>query len=92
MIVKKAYNMAGMMKIPVLGIVENFSYLRCPDCGKEIKLFGESHIDDTAAELGVKVLGKLPLDPKCAEIADRGEFYTIDNENLSEAVNALKSI
>ena len=92
MIVKKAYNMAEMMHIPVLGVVENFSYLRCPDCGKEIKLFGESHIDDTAAELGVKVLGKLPLDPKCAEIADRGEFYTIDNENLSEAVNALISI
>ena len=92
MIVKKAYNMAGMMHIPVLGLVENFSYLKCPDCGKEIKLFGESHIDETAAELGVKVLGKLPLDPKCAEIADRGEFYSIDNENLAEAVSVLKSV
>ncbi len=92
MIVKKAYNMAGMMHIPVLGLVENFSYLKCPDCGKEIKLFGESHIDETAAELGVKVLGKLPLDPKCAEIADRGEFYSIDNENLAEAVSVLKNV
>ena len=71
MIVKKAYNMAGMMHIPVLGLVENFSYLKCPDCGKEIKLFGESHIDETAAELGVKVLGKLPMDHKLAALCDK---------------------
>ena len=58
MIVKKAYNMAGMMKVPVLGLVENYSYVKCPDCGKEIKVFGESHIDEIAAELKVPVLGK----------------------------------
>lgn len=63
MIVKKAYNMAGMMDIPVLGVVENYSYLKCPDCGKEIKLFGESHIDEVASELAMQVLGKMPLDP-----------------------------
>ena len=51
MIVKKAYNMAEMMKIPVLGIVENYSYVKCPDCGKELKIFGESHIEEIAAEL-----------------------------------------
>ena len=71
MIVKKAYNMAEMMHVPVLGLVENFSYLKCPDCGKEIKLFGESHIDDVAKELGIPVFGKLPLDPAFAEQADR---------------------
>ena len=78
MIVKKAYNMAKMMNIPVLGLVENFSYMKCPDCGKHISVFGESKIDEIAAELGVKVLGKIPLDPEFAEAADKGEFYKID--------------
>ena len=58
MIVKKAYNMAGMMKVPVLGLVENYSYVKCPDCGKELKVFGESHIDEIAASLNVPVLAK----------------------------------
>lgn len=92
MIVKKAYNMANMMHIPVLGVVENFSYLKCPDCGKEIKLFGESHIDETAAELGTKVLGKLPLDPAYAKGADAGAFYQMENDYLNEAVEVLKAI
>ena len=92
MIVKKAYNMAQMMNIPVLGLVENFSYLKCPDCGKEIRLFGESNIDSAAAELGVKVLGKLPLDPAYAQKADQGKFYEMENEHLKDAVNVLKNI
>ena len=92
MIVKKAYNMADMMHIPVLGVVENFSYLKCPDCGKHISLFGESHIDEAAASLGTKVLGKLPLDPAFAQKADAGEFYQMENSYLDEAVNVLKNI
>lgn len=92
MIVKKAYNMANMMNIPVLGVVENFSYLKCPDCGKEIKLFGESHIDEAAQEMGVAVLGKLPLDPSFAEAADAGKFYTVENTYLDAAVEKLKGI
>lgn len=92
MIVKKAYNMANMMHIPVLGVVENFSYLKCPDCGKEIKLFGESNIDETAAALGTKVLGKLPLDPAYAKKADAGAFYQMENDYLNEAVEVLKAI
>lgn len=92
MIVKKAYNMASMMNIPVLGVVENFSYLSCPDCGKEIKLFGESHIDETAKELGVSVLGKLPLNPAYAQAADKGEFYQTENNHLEKAVEVLKNI
>ena len=92
MIVKKAYNMANSMNIPVLGLIENFSYLECPDCGKEIKLFGESNIDDTASELGLEVLGKLPLNPDYAKTADAGEFYTMDNPHLTKAVEVLKKI
>ena len=61
MIVKKAYNMAGMMNVPVLGIVENYSYLKCPDCGKEISLFGESHIDEIAADLDLSVTWKTSI-------------------------------
>ena len=82
MIVKKAYNMAGMMHIPVLGVVENYSYFECPDCGKRISLFGESHIDEVAKELGIDVLGKLPLDPKYAQAADEGRFFELENPNL----------
>jgi Mrp family chromosome partitioning ATPase len=92
MIVKKAFHMAELMHIPVLGVVENFSYLQCPDCGKKIALFGESHIDDVAAELGTKVLGKLPLDPAYARAADAGAFYGIENPYLADAVEVLKGI
>ena len=92
MIVKKAYHMADMMHIPVLGVVENFSYLKCPDCGKEIKLFGESHVDEAAKDMGLKVLGKLPLDPAYAEAADAGKFYGVDNPYLETAVDVLKNI
>lgn len=89
MIVKKALNMAEMMNIPVLGVIENYSYLKCPDCGKEIKVFGESHIDETAGELGLKVLGKLPIEPEFAAKADEGKFFEIENGYLTSAYDAL---
>ncbi len=92
LIVKKAYYMAEMMHIPVLGLVENFSYLKCPDCGKEIRLFGESHIEKAAEELGLPVLGKLPLDPSFAEKADKGEFVSLENPYLGGAVGLLKKM
>ena len=85
MIVKKAYNMATMMNIPVLGIVENYSYLKCPDCGKVIKVFGESHIEEIAAELGVPVLGKMPIDAELAEMVELERFYDVENEYLKDA-------
>lgn len=91
MIVTKAYKMAKMMDIPVLGIVENFSYLKCPDCGKEIKVFGESHVDEAAAEFALPVLGKLPLDPQMAEAADDGSFYAQEFPYLEKAVDVLKN-
>lgn len=92
MIVKKAYNMANMMHIPVLGVVENFSFLTCPDCGKEIKIFGESKIEEVSKTLGVKLLGKLPLNPAYAEAADKGVFYDIDNTYLDAAREILERI
>ncbi|MCM1105486.1 MAG: Mrp/NBP35 family ATP-binding protein [Blautia sp.] len=91
MIVKKAFRMADMMHIPVLGLVENFSCLKCPDCGKEIKLFGESNIDATAEMLGTRVLGKLPLDPEYAKFSDAGRFYQLDIPYLDTAVGLLKN-
>ena len=92
MIVKKAFHMANMMHIAVLGLVENFSYLKCPDCGKKIALFGESNIDEVAAKEGTRVLGKLPLDPAYAKAADAGAFYEMENPYLDAAVDALKTI
>ena len=84
MIVKKAYNMAKQMNIPVLGIVENYSYVKCPDCGKELKVFGESHIDEIAKELDVPVLGKMPLDPLIAEAVEEERFHEVKNPYLAE--------
>ncbi len=91
MIVTKAFRMAAMMDIPVLGVVENFSYLKCPDCGRQIRLFGESHVDEAAKELGIPVLGKVPLDPAMAQAADAGTFYEKDHPYLEAAVDVLKN-
>ena len=91
MIVKKAYYMAKQMDVPVLGIVENYSYLECPDCGKKIPVFGESHVEETAEELGVKVLGKMPLDPKLASIVEEEKFYEVTNDYLKDAAEVLIS-
>ncbi len=92
MIVMKAYNMAGLMDIPVLGIVENYSYLECPDCGSKIPVFGESHIDEIAADLDIDVLGKMPLDPSFAEIADAGLCDKADNIYLDKAVEVIADL
>ncbi len=92
MIVKKAYNMADMMHIPVLGLVENYSYIACPDCGKKIEIFGESHIDEVASELNVPVIGKLPMDRKFATAADAGRIYDVENEFLGNAKEILEKL
>ncbi len=86
MIVEKAYHMAQMMDVPVLGIVENYSYLECPDCKKRISVFGESHIDEIAARLGTEVLGKMPIDPKLSEIIEQEKFYEAKNEYLENII------
>ncbi|MGN0545848.1 MAG: P-loop NTPase [Acutalibacteraceae bacterium] len=92
MIVKKAFNMAKLMNIPVLGLVENMSYVVCPDCGKEIKVFGESKIDEIAAEMGVPVLAKIPIDPKTASLVDKGAIELADDKYVASAVDFLSKM
>ena len=89
MIVMKAYNMAEKMNIPVLGLVENYSYFTCTDCGTRLKVFGESGIDKLAGELGIPVVAKLPIVPKIAEAADNGIAADIDTDiNLAPIIGA----
>lgn len=92
MIVAKAVKMAEMMNIPVLGIVENMSYLKCPDCGKEIPVFGESKVDEVAKEHGLDVLGKLPIDPKLAAACDKGMIELFEGDWLDDAAKKLENL
>ena len=89
MIVTKAVNMAKMMSIPVLGLVENYSYFQCPDCGSKHAIFGESHLETVAAELGVPVLARLPIDPTLAAQFDRGEMEQVEHNYLEEVAARL---
>ncbi len=89
MIVSKAANMAKMMNIPVLGLVENLSYVKCPDCGKEIKVFGESHIEQVAAQFGYDLLARIPMDPKLSALVDRGMIELMENDYLDAAVQKI---
>jgi Mrp family chromosome partitioning ATPase len=82
--------MAKMMNIPVLGIIENMSWLSCPDCGKKIFVFGESRIDETARELGVPVLAKLPIESKTAALVDKGAGELADAFEMKGAVEFIK--
>jgi len=87
MIVAKAVNMAKMMEIPILGIVENMSYLECPDCGKKINLFGNSRIEEVAEEYALDVLAKIPINPRVAEMVDVGKIEEIDIPWLAKALD-----
>ena len=90
MIVEKAVNMAKLMNIPVLGLVENFSYISCPDCGKRIPLFGESHIEEVAEHFGLPVLGQLPIDPKLASACDKGLLELFEGDWLEYAADVVE--
>ncbi len=92
MIVGKAVKMAQMMNIPILGVVENMSYLVCPDCGKKIPVFGDSHLEETAAKYGVKVLAKMPLDPQLTACADGGAIETYAGDALAPAADAVAAL
>ena len=92
MIVAKAVNMAKKMDIPILGLVENMSYLECPDCGKKISVFGESHIEEIAGKMDLKVLGKMPIDPSLAELSDKGDFAKAENKYLTDAFEVLHQL
>ena len=89
MIVAKAVNMAKKMDIPILGLVENMSYLECPDCGKRISVFGESHIDEISAESGIPVLARIPITPTIAEHVDAGTIEYLEEDWMDEAVKVL---
>ena len=91
MIVTKAVKMANMMHIPVLGFVENYSYLKCPDCGKKIEVFGKSHLDQVAAEFNLPILARLPIDPSVAAAYDNGMMETVLTDDLCDAVEAVKN-
>ena len=91
MIVEKAANMAKMMNIPVLGLVENMSYAICPDCGKHINVFGESHIGSIAEKFGYDLMGQIPLDNKLAALVDRGMIELMENDYLDSAVKVIEN-
>ena len=91
MIVGKAVKMAEMMKIPILGLVENMSYFRCPDNGKDYAVFGESHIEEIAEEHGLQVLGRMPIDPQIAKACDAGRIECLEENPLAEAANRLEN-
>ena len=92
MIVSKAVKMANMMHIPVLGFVENYSYLKCPDCGKKIEVFGKSHIDEIAAQFDLPVLARLPIDPTVAQAYDNGMMETVYTNDVEGVIEAIRKI
>ena len=92
MIVGKAVKMAQMMNVPILGVVENMSYLVCPDCGKKIPVFGDSHLEETAGKYGVKVLAKMPLDPQLTACADGGAIEAYACDALAPAADAVAAL
>ena len=89
LIVKKALNMAEMMNIPILGIIENMSYFECPDCNKKHYIFGESKIEKTAEEFSLPVLAKLPINPVTASLADKGAIELADTDIINEGIDKM---
>ena len=91
MIVEKAVKMAKLMNIPIIGIIENMSYFECPDCGKKHSIYGESHIEEIAAQYDIQVLAKLPIDPQLAKLCDQGTIELFEGEWLTEAAEKIIS-
>lgn len=91
MIVGKAIHMAEKMNIPIVGLVENMSYLECPDCGKQLSVFGESHLDEVAEQYGLNILARLPIDPKLASACDNGSIEGYTAPALEKAADIIQS-
>ena len=91
MIVEKAVNMARMMHIPVLGLVENMSYATCPDCGKQFSIFGESHAEETAKKFDIQATAKLPIDPALASLCDKGLIELFEGDWLNELLTVIET-
>ncbi len=92
MVVQKAVNMANMMHIPVLGVVENYSYFECPDCGKRHNLFGDSHIETVAQENGIDTVCRIPINPKLAAACDAGLIELYEGDWLDALTRKIESL
>lgn len=92
MIVKKAVNMAEMMNIPVIGLVENMSYVKCPDCGKEIHVFGESKAEEVCAQYNIPLLARIPMDPSLSALCDKGIIELMENDYIDSAADAVAKL
>ena len=92
MVVEKAVNMAKLMNVRILGLVENMSYAVCPDCGKAINIFGESKAEATGKQYGIPVLAKIPIDPRLTALVDKGSIEIMDNNYLSAAADAVEGL
>lgn len=92
MIVEKAVKMASVMKVPILGVVENMSYFECPDCGKQHKIFGESHLEEIARDYRLDILGRIPIQPGLAAKCDAGQIETVEADYLKTAVDNLLAL
>ena len=92
MIVEKALKLAQLMNVPVLGLVENFSYALCPDCGKHIAVFGESRLESVAEKYGLPILGRLPIDPKLSAACDAGTLELFEGDWLEYAADAIEAV
>lgn len=90
MIVEKAVKMAENMNVPIIGIIENMSYFQCPDCNKEYKIFGESNIEEVASKHNLKVVAKLPIDPKIAASVDKGLVELCDDSLFENVINIIE--
>ena len=92
MVVEKAIRMAGMMNIPVLALVENMSFVECPDCGKRFSPFGESHLDEIAAGHGVRAVARLPINPKLSGAVDKGMIELYEGDWLDQVSALLQAL
>jgi Mrp family chromosome partitioning ATPase len=92
LIVSKAVNMAGMMNIPILGLIENYSYITCPKCGEKISVFGKSNAEEVAKEFNIKLLDRLPIDPEMATLCDKGQIEKVKETRLENVLDVLESL
>ena len=91
LIVSKAVNMARLMNIPIIGIVENMSYVECPDCGKKIEIFGKSHTEETAKQFGIPVLARIPVNPELASQCDKGVIELFEGDWMGAVADAVEA-
>ena len=92
MIVEKAVKMASLMNIPVLGLIENMSYVKCPDCGRKIEIFGASRAEEICERLGIPLIARLPVDPVFASLCDRGTIELYEDENVDAIADKIESV